>query len=247
MARQRLSVTMPEVQGSAAVAFMSQPDVAPEVEYQTMPPLAADELEALERSILAHGIQVPVIVDERGVLIDGHHRKKIADRHGIEVPTRVRAGLSEADKVALSISLNIDRRQLSREQRREIIARSLKADPVASNREHARRTGADDKTVADERRKLESSAELPQLDKTRGADGRERTTTPTRPAAPEPRPVETKHVIERAVADVEALALRTVDLSTADLPADRAADWARRLSVSITTLRAFAHLIEGQS
>lgn len=151
------------------------------MKYQTMPSLSEEDAIALEKSIRTHGIQVPVLMDEEGDIIDGHHRWEIGTRCGIAVPTETREGLSESEKIALSISLNIDRRQVTRQQKRDIIAASLKAEPEASNREHARRTGADDKTVQSVRERMESTAEIPQLEKTRGADGRERTTTPDRP------------------------------------------------------------------
>lgn len=150
--------------------------------FQTMPPLSVEEYGNLEQSIKDHGIQVPVLVDEEGVVIDGHHRQKIAASLGIDCPTEPRYGLSEAEKRSLSISLNIDRRQLSREQRRSIIEASLKADPELSNREHARRVGADDKTVGTVRRDLETTAEIPQSDVRISGDGRERPATqPARP------------------------------------------------------------------
>ncbi|WP_157486888.1 ParB N-terminal domain-containing protein [Leucobacter salsicius] len=132
--------------------------------YQTMPPLTKDELRQLEDSILAHGIQVPVLVDEHGATIDGHNRLEIAERHGLDCPTVMRGGLTEADKIALSISLNIDRRQLTREQRREIIAQSITAHPELTDREHARRTGTSPTTVGTLRAKLEDEGEVSKLD-----------------------------------------------------------------------------------
>jgi hypothetical protein len=50
----------------------------------------------------------------------------------------------------------------------------LKAKPKASNRKIAKQVKADDKTVATVRRELEATAEIPQLAKTTGADGKER-------------------------------------------------------------------------
>lgn len=144
------------------------------VKYQTMPPLSTDEYADLEASILANGIQVPVIVDDHGVVIDGHHRKAIAEHHGLHLPTETRAMLTEAQKHALSIELNIARRQLNREQKRSIVEAALKAQPEKSNREHARSLGVDHKTVGAARDALESTGEIPQFDKTVGADGKER-------------------------------------------------------------------------
>lgn len=171
------------------------------VKYQTMPPLSTDEYADLEASILANGIQVPVIVDEHGVVIDGHHRKAIAEHHGLHLPTETRAMLTEAQKQTLSIELNIARRQLNREQKRSIIEAALKAQPEKSNREHARSLGVDDKTVGAARTWLESTAEIPQFDKTVGADGKER---------PASRPVQ-------QIKHIEAVEEITVDAVTGEV------------------------------
>lgn len=147
------------------------------VKYQTMPPLSMDEYADLEASILANGIQVPILIDEHGVVIDGHHRKAIAEHHGLHLPSETRHMLTEAQKHALSIELNIARRQLNRDQKRAIVEAALKAQPEKSNREHAKTLGVDDKTVGSARARLESTAEIPQFDKTVGADGKERPAT----------------------------------------------------------------------
>jgi hypothetical protein len=78
------------------------------------------------------------------------------------------------------LSANIHRRHLTAEQKRELIAKVLKAQPSKSNRTIAKQAKVDDKTVAVVRGKLEATAEIPQLTKTIGADGKTRTTTPTR-------------------------------------------------------------------
>lgn len=169
----RASVTMPKNLRAPRDEIAAHPG------YQTMPPLATDDRDALERSIRTHGIHTPIIVDESGAIIDGHHRHEISQRVGVECPQIIRSGLDEAAKVALSISLNVDRRQLTREQKREIVARSIKAEPTASNREHARRTGADDKTVAAIREALTESAEIPHFEKRTDP----RTGNPTQPAS----------------------------------------------------------------
>lgn len=148
--------------------------------FQTMPQLSPDEYAQLEASCLEHGIQVPIIVDESGVVIDGHHRQKIAQEHGIYLPTETRDTLTDAEKMTLSISLNIDRRQLSREQRRAIIAASVKAQPEMSNREHGRSLGVSHNTIAAVRDELESTGQVDQLETRTGADGKERPATYTR-------------------------------------------------------------------
>jgi hypothetical protein len=154
--------------------------------YQTMPQLSPDEYSNLEQSIRDHGMQVPVIVDEFGVIIDGHHRQKIAQTLGIDCPTDIKTGMTDAEKRSLSISLNIDRRQLSREQRRVIIEANLRAEPQLSDREHAKRAGVSPSTVGAVRDGLERDGELSKLDSRVSADGRERPATqPAREPEPE--------------------------------------------------------------
>lgn len=152
--------------------------------YQVMPRLSADEYADLEQSIKADGVLVPIIVSPGGEIIDGHHRAEIARKYGIACPEVVKHG-DPTELRTFAYSLNLNRRHLTREQRRELIAQSLRQDPELGNREHARRTGASDKTVGVVREALETTAEIPQLDRTVGADGKERPAT--RPT-PEPLP-----------------------------------------------------------
>jgi len=161
--------------------------------FQFLPGLSDEEYRSLEDSIREHGIQVPILVDESKSVIDGHHRKEIADRLGIECPRRFALDLTDEQKRTLALSLNLDRRHLSREQRRELVAASLTADPQLSNREHARRTGANHETVAAIREPLVATGGIRQLDRTTGADGRERPSTraskdEVTEGAPKPKP-----------------------------------------------------------
>ena len=48
-----------------------------------MRPLSDEEYKKLEESILAEGIREPLVI-WNGILLDGHHRHKIAQEHGIE-------------------------------------------------------------------------------------------------------------------------------------------------------------------
>ena len=52
---------------------------------QLIPPLTAEERSRLEQNLLRDGCLHPLVVwAEQSVLLDGHHRKEICDRHGIE-------------------------------------------------------------------------------------------------------------------------------------------------------------------
>src|SRR5699024_8933359 len=135
------------------------------VRYQVMPPLSSEEYQELHDDIKVNGVLEPIHVDEEGVVIDGHHRSKIANELGIPCPVITHDDLGDAGKRSLAFTLNLKRRHLNREQRRALIAESLKADPQLSNREHARRTGASDKTVGTARGDMEASAESPHFDK----------------------------------------------------------------------------------
>lgn len=89
---------------------------------QLFDPLPAHIEDALAASIERFGVLVPVVTDQHGTVLDGHHRKTIADR--LKVKYRVDvitvAGDSEAREIART--LNSDRRQLSEDQRREVAA-----------------------------------------------------------------------------------------------------------------------------
>ena len=61
---------------------MSAPVIDPEFR-DVIPPLSEEEAAGLEDNILAHGCRVPLDV-WRGILLDGHHRLAICEKHGIE-------------------------------------------------------------------------------------------------------------------------------------------------------------------
>ena len=123
--------------------------------FQFLPPLAPDEYAALERSIREYGVQVPITVDEHGVVIDGHHRQTIAQSLGVHCPQTRVFDKTDLEKRTLALTLNLDRRNLTREQRRAIVEASVKADPQLSDRAHAQRTGVTHPTVARVREQLE--------------------------------------------------------------------------------------------
>lgn len=150
-----------------------------------MPPLSSDEYEELKADIQARGVLVPVEYDEHGSILDGHHRVQICEELGItEWPRVVRLGLSEAGKLTHARQLNLARRHLDRQQKRELIAQQLRETPQLSNRQIARDLGCDDKTVATVREEMVSGAEIPHLETRVGSDGKEYPNSqPERPAA----------------------------------------------------------------
>ena len=142
-----------------------------------LPPLPPDQYEALRQHIAVHGVLVPILVDSDGTkrrIIDGNYRKKIADELNYDCPEIVQSGLDEEEKKTLARALNLSRRQLGIEEKRQIIGDQLRETPERSSRWVAKMLGVDDKTVTSVRRDLQSTAELPQFGKTVGLDGKYR-------------------------------------------------------------------------
>lgn len=164
--------------------------------YQLLPPLTDTEYADLKADIAAHGVRVPIDVDEHNNILDGHHRARAAAELGIALPVRTIRDLDEAGKVAHAIAVNVHRRTLNSQQKRDLIAASLRAEPEASNREHARRVGVSDHTVDDVRREMESGAQIAHLDTRTNPQGRPQPARkplaplpdPDEPTRPEPSP-----------------------------------------------------------
>lgn len=96
-------------------------------------PLSDHEYQALEASILEHGIQVDVLLGEHLPLIDGRHRLQIGQQHGLEIPCRLLQGLTADQEHDLYIGLNAARRQLNRAQKRTLVQAELMRNPARSD------------------------------------------------------------------------------------------------------------------
>jgi ParB-like chromosome segregation protein Spo0J len=143
--------------------------------YQVMPALPAEDYEALKADIAARGVMVAIEMDEYGNVLDGYNRIKVCRELGInDYPVVVRSGLSEAEKLTHARRVNLLRRHLSQEQRRQLVADELRGDPSRSDRQIAAGLGVDHKTVGAARDRLGGTGEIPQLEKTTGTDGKAR-------------------------------------------------------------------------
>jgi len=134
------------------------------------PLMTEQELEELAADIRAKGLNEPIVLRDDKIL-DGRNRALACDKAGVRLKFQE---CPSNDPLGYVISANIQRRHLTAEQKRDLTADLLKAKPESSNREIAKRVKADDKTVAKVRRELEATAEIPQLEKTVGADGKAR-------------------------------------------------------------------------
>ena len=159
---------------------MPKTKTASKVKYEPvlqLPPLSYEEFTALRDNIAVNGVLVPILVDSDGPrrkIIDGNYRKQIADELGYDCPEIVQAGLEEDEKRALARALNLARRQLNTEQKRELIADQLRETPDKSLRWVAKMLGVHHTTVGSVRGEMQSTGEISQLAQTVGQDGKYR-------------------------------------------------------------------------
>lgn len=156
------------------------------LEVQSFLPISTEDRERLKKDIEKSGeIRDPVKIyfDKEGnpLILGGFNRWHIAQEldwsfipcEVMEVPAKERRELAIMD--------NLARRHMTREQKYKIVEMFLKNDPVQSDRIIAKKSGADHKTVGVVRSRLESTGEIPQLDKRAGADGKVRKADPIKP------------------------------------------------------------------
>src|SRR5262245_13256590 len=157
---------------------------------ELFPPLSRAELKELAADIRANGIWIPILLwfdetqQQQCYLIDGRNRLDALELHGrqivkdgdilwtkLGIPVQSVGGL---DPWQVAISANIKRRHLTAEQKRDLIAKVLKARPEQSDQQIAEQVKADHKTVGKVRKEMESTGDVPQLEKTVGKDGKAR-------------------------------------------------------------------------
>lgn len=110
------------------------PVVLPEM-AELLPPLTGEQLSALEADILTNGCYSPVIVNEDMVIIDGHNRQSLCEKHGLPYQMAVFSfgDLLEAKQWALDTQKgrrNLDKWELGK------IALRLKPDIEARAKEN---------------------------------------------------------------------------------------------------------------
>jgi site-specific DNA-methyltransferase (adenine-specific) len=81
-----------------------------------LPPLSTAEKQVLEQDIQKNGVLMPIVVDEDGTILDGHHRYAIDP----SAPTVVVSGLTREEKLAYTIKSNLARRNLSLQQKSDV-------------------------------------------------------------------------------------------------------------------------------
>lgn len=91
-------------------------------ELQLFDALAPHIEDALRASMSRFGVIVPVVRDQDGRIVDGHHRVRLAEELGIAYPERHVTVADDDEAREIARTLNADRRHLTDEQRREIAA-----------------------------------------------------------------------------------------------------------------------------
>src|SRR4051812_37364797 len=159
-----------------------------ETKYRLLPPLDAETYGGLKANIAVNGVQIPIVKDEKGLILDGFARSKIAKELGYECPSVTVKGLSEQEKRSQVRALNLARRHLDYAAKREIIADELKENPDRSNRWIARSLGVHHATVIKVRNDLTSTGHDIHFDQLVGRDGKKRSANGTIPATEPERP-----------------------------------------------------------
>lgn len=153
-------------------------------QFQLFDALPAHIEDALRASIERFGVLVPVTKDQHGVMLDGHHRARIAEELKVPYDRLVRVCADDDERREIARTLNSDRRQLSEEQRRSVIAVlaaetiRIRGEEVAKHSPNAiaGALGVSRKTVQDDLDELATTSKLDRPDKALGLDGKMRPT-----------------------------------------------------------------------
>jgi hypothetical protein len=98
--------------------------IDPKIE-KLLPPLEGEEYEQLAEDIAQRGVQVPIVVDQDGCIIDGHTRYRIATGLGIEVPYVQITVADEDERIERALALNTQRRKQVSKARLKALAKEL--------------------------------------------------------------------------------------------------------------------------
>ena len=117
--------------------------------------MSAEEYESFKEDIKENGLLVPIIVNQEGVILDGHHRYRACKELGIECRYEIKRfndRLEEKDHV---IGVNVARRNLSEYNEGVLI---LKRKPIRS--EIAMRNMLRGKTLDSNESRVDTNKEL---------------------------------------------------------------------------------------
>jgi hypothetical protein len=107
----------------------SKPQIRLSSEYASLvPELSPEEYESLKQSIKEeNGLYVPIIINQNGIILDGHHRYKACQELGIEPKTLVKGFKDKLAEELFVIDCNLIRMQLNNFQKTVL---ALKSKPL---------------------------------------------------------------------------------------------------------------------
>ena len=176
------------------MSWRNSPAITIHPAAEWFPLLPKDELEALAKDIKENYLRekvTTIINGGRQLVIDGRNRLDAMELAGLNVVSRqtnrllavVCSDLTKGSDIDLAdpakveafiVSKNIQRRHLTADQKRELIAALLKSNPARSDRVIAAIAKSSPQTATAVRRDLEATAQIEQLDKRTGKDGKAR-------------------------------------------------------------------------
>jgi hypothetical protein len=193
---------------------------------ELFPRMSRDELLALGADIKANGLRSPVTIFhadvDRAELLDGISRLDAMEMAGIAIVKdgaidRDMAECTDVDRNtdphAYVISVNIHRRRLTAEQRSDLIAKVIEANPEKSDRQIAEMVERDHKTVGKVRAVMEDVGRIPHVATRTDSKGRKqpaRKATKRKPTKTVTTNVEALTTTEAAGGPPEPKAAKTV-------------------------------------
>jgi ParB-like chromosome segregation protein Spo0J len=125
--------------------------------------MEGEEFDALVADIKANGLCEKIWIHQ-GKILDGRNRYRACIEAGIEPDCCELPGDDESEILAFVISKNIHRRHLTAEQKRDLIAKLLKATPETSDRQIGRTVKASPTFVGKVRAAAEAAGEVSTVD-----------------------------------------------------------------------------------
>ena len=97
-------------------------DITINEEYEKLvPALPKEEYDQLKSSIRTNGLYLPIIINQKGIVLDGHHRHKICHELNIEGKYKVKKFDNKTDEIIFVGECNLQRRHLVPLQRIQLV------------------------------------------------------------------------------------------------------------------------------
>lgn len=135
---------------------------------ELFPLMEGAEFGNLIADIKANGLNEPIVLHE-DMILDGRNRYRACQAAGVNPHFRPFAGGDPAEYV---ISANIHRRHLTAAQKRDLIAKLIKADPEKSSRQIAKAVGVSHTHVNKARSEMEETGDVETVSTSKDTKGR---------------------------------------------------------------------------